>query len=211
MNDGTSPTGRRKSIIAAATGAICLVCEPLFHRGTLIDHIPAFWTGVGVVLGVVAGIGLVVTITRSRAIMDRLRNATDFQRFRHAMGMLFLLIIGGVVGGYYARVAVEQNSFLGYDAKRSQLQAVVTGISNGRGGPFANLQPYAGARELQARIDDDLYSRLDPYRQPGRDCLILSVETGRGGVKRTLLPAAFDTRLGTERWVKCDGYPTDFR
>ncbi len=173
---------------------------PLFHQGTLIDHMPLPWYVVGTTLGVLAAVWLDVLMARGKASLNELND------LKLAAALLMLPVFGGVLGSYYARLAFEVIAFAGHAPKTVKISAAVTSVSNGRGGPRGYVLPYPGARELQVDVTGDLYDQFDPYRQPGRDCLILDIEIGRGGVKRTMLPAMFDPSFGTEHWQQCAGY-----
>lgn len=189
---------RSKAVAVAVLVVIpLLLAEAAFHRGALIDHIPFALTLAGTTCGFLGGLGMDVLISRSKA---------RERAFRFAVAMAGVPIFGGLVGSYYARVAYEFIAFTGYISQHTTLTAPVTSISTGRSGPAAYVVPYEGARELRVRISSALYDRLEPIRMPGRDCLTLSIEIGRNGVKRAILPAWFNTSMGSGQWVQCPGY-----
>jgi hypothetical protein len=189
---------RSKAAAAAILVVILLLlAEAAFHRGALIDHIPFALTLAGITCGFLGGLGMDVLISRRKA-----RESA----FRFAVAMVSAPIFGGLAGSYCARLGYEFVAFTGYAPQHAQLTAPVTSISTGRGGPAAYVVPYEGARELRLRISSALYDRLDPIRTPGRDCLTLTIEIGRNSVKRAILPAWFDTSVGSEQWVQCPGY-----
>jgi hypothetical protein len=172
--------------------------EPVFHRGTLIDPIPVGWKLTGIVLGILP-VCLLVGFSPSPASGPSAR--------KYCVTVLGLFVLGIIGASYYTRVAYEFAAFQSYPARHIALTAQVRSASCGRGGCFAYIEAYEGARNLQVRVDDQLLDRLQPLRAPGRDCLKLDVEIGRRGVRRTSLPATFDTRLGIDRWVQCPDYP----
>jgi len=181
---------------------------PVFHRGTLIDHLPAPWFAIGIALGGLAGVAMDVLIVRTKgandASADEGKSATNDLKLAGAL--LMLPALGCMLGTYYARFVFEEAAFVNYTPKIVRISAGVASTATGRGGPRAYVLPYQGARELEVDITNALYAQLEPIRQPGRDCLALDIEIGRGGVKRTMLPAYFDSSFGTDHWQQCADY-----
>ena len=189
---GRTSLGRARISVLVSLAAIIPV---LFHRGTLIDPISLRWSLMGGVIGGLAGLGLGLLMEMNLKTVS----------LRQGIGLAMLVPFGAALGTYYARYFVELEAFLSYQPRTVELNAVVVGFGHsGRSSRvFADILPEAGARELQARVSDEIYSRLDAYRHPGRDCIKLFVEIGRGGTKRTELPNVFDAPLGLDRLVRC--------
>lgn len=175
-------------------GTIAAIILPmLFHRGALVDPIPFAFTALGAIVGF--GLGVLANI--------RLAKFTPDSGYRKVIGLCLVPIALLFAGTYYVRLAVETAAFLGFPATTSRVTTPVTGMGTSRKWPtyWAHVQP--GGRELEVKVSYELYSQLDPYRWPGRDCLSLEVETGRGGIRRTQLPALFDAGLGEQHLVPC--------
>jgi hypothetical protein len=182
---------RGKWIFGGTLAAIIL--PMLLHRGTLLDPIPFAYSVIGAALGFALGIAAVMFLVKFRS--------DDGFRTWIGLGILpFMLLFAAT---YYVRLAVETVAFAGFPATVSHIAAPVTGMGTSRKWPtyWAHVRP--GGRELEVKVSYELYAQLDPYRSPGRDCLSLEVETGRGGIRRTEIPALFDAGIGEERLSPC--------
>jgi hypothetical protein len=189
--DGLS--GRSRVMLLTALAAVFI---PVFlKKGTLEENIPWWLIGIGVLVGLAAGLGLCAVIFKS--------GAKPFERTRSGLGMIAAPIFGAVLGSYYARVGFEYWHFAFYQPQKRIVLALITEASNGRGGPFAHAATSPVGRDMMIDISGDLLDHLDPIRQPGRDCLWLSEEVGREGVRRVILPNKFDQGLGLDHLRRC--------
>lgn len=67
----------------------------------------------------------------------------------------------------------------------------------------ATVVPDGGTRRITVNVAQDLYGKLDPYRARGRDCLVFTMQIGRGGVRRIVVPNAFDKYVTWNSWAEC--------
>lgn len=173
-----------------------LVADAIFHKSALVDQIPSSWTLAGVAAGIVfAGF--------CSAFLVKIK-PNEGREIGHFLLVLMLPVLGAFLGSYVARTSYEVTSFIGYTAKRTELLAQVTGLGS-KHEYKAEVEAYSGASSIWVDVDSDLYFRLEPYRQPGRDCLLLPVEVGRNGVRRFLMPAkVFDKSLSAEVLRSCN-------
>lgn len=111
-------------------------------------------------------------------------------------------VLSAVLATFYLRAAVEMAAFAEASTHIETVQAEVVGKTK----RSVEARTHRDARTLWIRADADLRAQLDPRRTPGRDCLIIGVETGRWGVRRTRLPNAFDDGFGIDRLVPCTAY-----
>ena len=186
-----SRRGRRLLFLGAALAFAPL----LLHSTALVDRIPPLHSLIAGTLGFAAGLYLAARIEARRGI----RSARDL------IGLLGIPLLAIPVATYYARLATEAAAFAGAARQAIVVTAPVTSMS--RRGFFdrAYVRPDPQARELQVNVSADLSARLDPYRAPGRDCLRLDGEVGRGGTRRVRVPRVLGSGLGVERLVPCAG------
>ena len=125
--------------------------------------------------------------------------------FRRTMGRLAAPIFGAVIGTFFARAAVEAFDFAGLNPPEMPVAAHVDSAGLERaGGQFAEVSFGPGTRSIYVEISSDLYNHLDPIRAPGRDCIVLSVQIGRFGLRRTMLPRRFlDDPIGQDHYRRC--------
>jgi hypothetical protein len=200
----TNRAKKRRAFIGLGLSAL-FFADLFLHRGALVDPISPTLLLTGVGVGIAIGLVLSAFVAQSGT-----EAVEAVGGIRLILAIFALPIIAGFAGGYYARVAVELVHFSNYSPTHSEIQAEITDMDHGRrSGPYAFVRPYPGARELKVRVSNAVYNRLDPRRSPGRDCLILPIETGRNGVKRAILPNAFDNSLGMNRLVRCDSRATN--
>jgi hypothetical protein len=126
-------------------------------------------------------------------------------------GLLAIPIFAIFIGTYFARAAVGFVAFAGLNPPVTTEEAHVTDFRYGRyGGYFATASLGPGAREFEMKISSELYDALDPWRQPGRDCIVIRVQTGRAGIRRTMLPnLLFDEPISLDHYRNCSGRPSD--
>lgn len=167
-----------------------LATVPIFlWRGALIDPLPLIATILGALAGGALGVLLVLTIRPDRA-------------WPFFCLMVCAPITGGIVAAHHIRIGAELAAFAGANVTRFERPAVIESVGGGARS-YAMLRLEPGARSIRVRITPDLAVRLDPRRAPGRDCLMLKVETGRRGVRRTEVPALFDPAWDVDRLLPC--------
>jgi hypothetical protein len=135
----------------------------------------------------------------------RMRFPSYMGGFRRALGRLAMPIFCALIATFFARVAVEHAAFVGLRPVEAPVEAQVLSAGLERnGGQFASVSFGPRTRSVDVEISPELYDRLDPIRAPGRDCMILSVETGRFGLRRTMLPRRwFDKPIGVDHYKTC--------
>ncbi|WP_156442557.1 MULTISPECIES: hypothetical protein [unclassified Sphingomonas] len=171
-------------------GALTLLTPPLLHRGTLIDQIPFGWTAVVAAIGVAIG----------SAVVIRLNAYLEQQPKRQAYALVIgLPILLAICGTYYLRLGVELFAFHSATTTTSTIPATVTGVTR----RYADLRLEPESREFHAKVSGELRAHLDPYRVPGRDCILFEVEVGRLGWRRTKVPNFFDDPIDHARLVPC--------
>ncbi len=121
---------------------------------------------------------------------------------------LALFFAGILLGTYYARLAYELVSFRGGVAIPSLLEFSVIGFETDRYQllPRVNVRLNPKAREITLKVDRELENSVEPYRQPGLDCLLLTVETATNGTRRVVVPNFFDSGIRRDRLEVCSGY-----
>lgn len=174
-------------------GLLCLalLLPILLLRGTLIDPLPSWATIAAATAGGAAGFYLLILLD---PWLKKQRN------WRTYAGMVVTPVLSAMLATFYLRTAVEMAAFTGAEMRVETIDAEVTDIGKRR---WAYVRAAPNARTLKINIDSDLRAELDPHRAPGRDCLKITVETGRWGIRRTQTPAMFDKRFGIDRLVPC--------
>ena len=165
-------------------------------RATLVDPIPLPMTFFAGAAGFGAGCWLIVKLMKIPSSQDR---------WKRTLGLIAMPIFGLLIGTFLARVAVEAVAFAGLDPPETPIQAHVENGGLGRyGGQYAEVSFGPGTRSVYVEISSDLYDQLDPTRAPGRDCIVLAVQTGRLGLRRTMLPRRFfDDPIGEDHYRRC--------
>jgi uncharacterized membrane protein len=186
-----SSSARKRTSWAVLLGLAVLVAPIQLHRGALLDPIPLPYTVLAAILGALLGLALALRVYPALV-------AT--QRIRGHVAVLALPVLGLLLATAYARLAVEMIAFAQSPVRQEVVAARVLDTGNLRlGGHEVSIRP--GGRKLQVRISTALYDRL--ARSAAPLCLRLDVQTGRGGVRRTMLPALLDAPWGTDRLTPC--------
>lgn len=174
-----------------------LILYELFDRYALIEPVPFRWTVIGIIAGVAVGARMSYVVWH---ILSQ-RNIGVFKRGAVAVSMPIIL---GVVGFSSALKTYEAVHFAFYEPESTTIVTKVLSKRLTKIGIFrATILPYAGAREIQVNVVGDLYSQLSPWRRRGRDCLVLTSQIGRDGVKRIVAPNFFDDYIGWSSWSEC--------
>jgi hypothetical protein len=159
-------------------------------RGELIDALPSWATIAAAAAGGAACIYLLILLD------PWLKKQRDWQEY---VGIAMMPVLSAMLATFYLRTTVETVAFTGAETQIETVEAEVTG----QGRRWVYVRTDHDARTLRIRADSDLRAQLDPLRAPGRDCLRIRVETGRWGIRRTLIPALFDRAFGTDHLVPC--------
>jgi hypothetical protein len=186
-------TRARRAVWIVVISLLTVAIPTFFHHGALLDPIPLGWSMATGTIGFTLGVYIDVLIGGQMIAKTPLR------------GLLALFIIplyATAIGTYCGRLVFETVAFAGAPLQESAIRAPVIGKGTTKyGGHGATIRP--GARDLNVRIDATLYGLLEPYRAPDTDCLLMDVQTNRDGVRRTELPAFFDTPWSEDRRVPC--------
>jgi hypothetical protein len=185
-----------KSARIALLGVLLLfVVLLLVDRASLVDPIPLPMTIVSAAIGFGGGLWLCL----------RMPFPSYMGGFRRALARLTLPVFCALIATFFTRVAVEHAAFVGLRPAETLVEAQVLSAGQERnGGQFATVTFGPGTRSVDVEISSELYDRLDPVRVPGRDCMILSAESGRFGLRRTMLPRLwFDKPIGIDHYKAC--------
>ena len=197
MTFGISKASPAASVLPIAIfGLLSLALAlDLGERATLVDPIAPEITIASVAVSVAAGVWLGLNV-KPPAYMGQLRRT---------IAQIGLPIIFAVAGSFLARVAVETVAFAGLKPSDGPITAFVTNKASGKWGQRSAFVSFGlGTREVEIPITSALDDQLQPWRAPGRDCLSLTVETGRWGIRRTMLPRKFfDDPYDTDRYRPC--------
>jgi hypothetical protein len=174
---------------------LIVVALSLIDPASLVDPIPPPLTVMSAAAGLAGGIWLSL----------RMRFPSYMGAIRRALGRMAAPIFGAMIATFFARVGVEAAGFVGLNPAETHIQAHV--LSRGlerSGGQFAQVYFGPGTRSVYVEISSDLYDQLDPIRAPGRDCIVLSIQTGRFGLRRTMLPRRFfEDPIGEDHYRRC--------
>jgi len=133
----------------------------------------------------------------------RITPRLERQGWRGVVAMFVLPLFALFIGSWVGRYVYEVIAFVGVTPSEKAVLAPIVDMTSGRSGPRAIVKIDPASRELRVSVTHDLYAQLDTYRYPGRDCLILMVQTGRFGVRRALIPSLFSADVGLEKLRPC--------
>ena len=186
-----SQTGLERSLILVTLAAWLLA--DLSQRANLVDHIPLAITAIGALTGAAFGAWVSLRIYRK---------LTREPSGRVAQAIILYPLVTLLIGTYAARFVVETVAFAGITPSAVEQEARVINLDT-NWKDKAGVSLGDGTREIDIRIDRELYSNLQPWRWPGRDCLSVRVETGRGGLRRIVTPNYFEKAWGVKHYVLC--------
>lgn len=187
-------------IAAVLALPLCLLGLSLFdtvHGSQLVDPVPTgLWLGF-VAIGLVPVLGMIFLIaTRASAI-----GAKAY------LAMTLIALVTILALSYASRLAYEAIGFTAVTPGEAALTGPIIDMSQGKNlNDIATVKLGPDTRELRVYISRDLYNRLDAHRHPGRDCMTLTVQTGRYGIRRAMLPATFVDPITADRVTPCPGY-----
>ncbi len=163
----------------------------LLERATLVDLIPLPLTLVSASIGFVGGVWLAL----------RMRFPSYMGEFRRGLGRTAVPIFGAILATFFVRVAVERVAFVGLNPTPTLLEAHIESAGQERnGGQFASVSFGPGTRSVDVEISPELFDQLLPFRASRQDCMMLPVQEGRFGLRRTMLPRRwFDKPIGEDQ------------
>ena len=191
----SNPSGRpspRSKWFAPTVGGLVILAVFADPDG-LVDRVPILYAIVTGVLGFGCGLYAVV----------RLQPRLETRGWRGYVAVVALPLVAVFFASRLGRFAFETAAFAGFAASASTVEAPFVGMSSGKSGPHGDVKIDPTSREIRVSVTGDLYPRLDAHRYPGRDCLTLTVQTGRFGVRRALIPAPLSKGLESERLHPC--------
>jgi hypothetical protein len=184
-------------VVCAGVGGSSAIA--LLQRANLVDPSPVWTTGLGAVVGFSIGAWLSVRVYR---------NAGENLSRRQMLGLFALPLLAIFFGTFSARFLFEAAAFGGIDGPSvNALGTVASKDTKWQNKATISLGP--NGRHVQVRTAPELYSTLEPWRSPGRDCLKLTIETGRWGVRRVILPNYLDRAWGLEHYQPCPATRVD--
>lgn len=164
------------------------------QRHALVLPLRTGETVLGILLGVVLGIAYCFRLERFQKISGR-----DMSHLWFICPVIF-----AVVALASLRSLVAEAAFIGEPIEARQIPFEVTSKSVSRySGPKAFVRAQSGGREIYVDVSDALYDHLEPVRHPGRDCIIIKVETGWRGIRRAVVPNVLDDPFDTTEYQRC--------
>jgi hypothetical protein len=191
----------QKKQAAILVAILVLLFANLFlQRATLVDQLSLGVTLLSGLGGLALGLWMSVRLSK----MPSTQSET-----RRIIGLAGIPIFSIFIGTYFARTAAAELAFVGYSPAIQVVEATVIDFRTGRKWPghYASFKIDNDSREIEAKVSSGVYANLDPWRSPGRDCLLIEVQRGRGSLRRTILPNAFDEALGIDRYRRCSSTP----
>jgi hypothetical protein len=191
-----TPAQKKQAAIFVAILALPFA-NMFLQRATLVDQLPI---GVTVLSGF-GGLAFGLWMSLRLSTMPSTQSET-----RRIIGLTAIPIFSIFIGTYLARTAAAELAFVGYNPAIQVVEATVTDFRRGSKWPgqYASFKVDHNSREIEVKVTPELHDSLDPWRSPGRDCLMIQVQRGRGGLRRTVLPnLSFDEPLGVEHYRRC--------
>jgi len=176
-------------IIIAGAVLLAVITDP----DSLVERVPIPYAVVIGVLGFGGGLYAVI----------RINPPLEKRGWRGYLAIIALPFIALFIASLLGRMAFETAAFAGVAPSQMNVEAPIVDMISGRSGPHAEVKIEPASREFRVSVTHDLYARLDAYRYPGRDCLTLTVQTGRFGVRRALIPAPLSRGLGPDHLHPC--------
>ncbi len=191
--DARAPISRGARIALLGVVLLAILVE-LLDRATLVDPIPLPLTFVSAAIGFAGGIWLGL----------RMRFPSYMGGFRRVLGRLTTPIFGAIIATFFVRVVVERAAFVGLRPTETFAEARVESAGLERnGGQFALVSFGPRTRSVYVEISPELFDRLEPFRASRHDCIMLPVQQGRFGVRRTMLPRRwFDKPIGEDHYKR---------
>ena len=187
----------RREVAFCLVFGLSLLLYELFDRYALIDPPPLLWGAFGIIFGALIGI-------RASYLLSLSSDRQGLSLFRRTAAIISApLLLAGA--GYSSALKIyEVMHFAFYEPELTTIVATVRrknwtklGIAQ------ATVVPNGGSREITVDVARDLWTELNPYRAPGHDCLVFTVQVGRGGVRRIVVPNVIDERVTWNSWAEC--------
>lgn len=122
---------------------------------------------------------------------------------RNYIGELSLLVTALILATYLGRQLYQIIGFAGVEPLEVQTTGSIVGMSAGKSGLRAIVKISPDSREIWVSVTSDLFDRLDAVRYPGRDCLKMTVQTGRFGIRRAVAPRHFGRPIDLDQLESC--------
>lgn len=175
---------------------VAVAGEILLHRKALVYPLDEPWRSVAFAYGFIAAGFFIFTVR------ERMRP----KGYRQVLGLFCLPFFAGLLTSYWARCLVEQYASLGFAPVERSTEFQIVSDLGCRHGCKIEVQLDQQAREITVPVTRQLEALLDVNRHPGRDCLVLPVETGREGFKLTRVPGLlFDQSIDVDALRPCQG------
>lgn len=193
LTKNTTAPRKRVIVLLVIAAFLFLLVASLLHGDELVDHLPLPYEIAWGALGLAGGLYGIVKI------QDRLKE----RGWRGYAAALVAPVLAVAIGTYVGRLVYESIGFAGETPIETSVEAPIINMSSGRSGLHAIVTIGPGSREISASVTGGLYDQLDAYRHPGRDCLVLTVQTGRYNIRRAVLPGLFERSLDIDRLKTC--------
>ena len=183
---------RTEAKLVLAVGSAWILTG-IFKQSSLIDPVPLPLTYFAALVGFGSGALLIA----------RVLNRSEGRLTRESTIAIFVLPFFALFFAVFlARTAYEELKFRGAQTISTFEEATVfdkdTKWRRSAGVTFG-----PNTRGIIVRIDEEVYSSLGPWSQPGGDCLLLEVQTGRDGVRRAIGPNFLEPALGVDSYRIC--------
>lgn len=174
------------SMIASVVG---FYLWAMLSRTALLTPIGPNFRAVMIGFGVFLGI-LVAAVEREAWLLDLgCGRRQPPKGFGAVIAMAVLIAASGFAGNFLAAQLWEAQAFHGVTPARADSVFTVIGRHNSRNGDWLELAPAEGSPAFSIDCSSETYFALSDG-----DRLVLTVETGRGGVQRVTLPPLRDLR-----------------
>jgi hypothetical protein len=160
----------------------------IFKDSSLIDPIPLPLTLIAAPVGFGFGAWVSGRIIR--------RNAGNL------VAIIAMPILALLFATFLARTTYEELKFRGAQTTSAMEMAKVLS-KDSKWKRSAVVTFGNNTRDISVPINTQLYSSLEPWRKPGRDCLQLRVQTGRDGVRRVISPNLLASPLDLDHYQRC--------
>jgi len=192
--EGDGFSKRRKEIIVLFIPLIVLLImrETFMGRTALLTKVPAIFIVPAIAIGLAIGIRITYLIARS---------ADTGQTFRLVVLGLTFVFGTPFLTSYLARTGFEVAVFASDSAPTFPIEVAVTAVGTRRS--WADVRAYQNGRDVKINVTRELFSILDPHRNPGRDCILIVAQKGQSGAVRAIIPSLFDTGISIDRLRPC--------
>jgi len=192
MSDpSTLPVFKTKWVVAICV-AILIAIIAYTDGGDLVDHVPLIYAIIWLLLGVYSWLRVCIWI-------HRVKDSASV----NYVGSFSLLVIVLLLAPSMGRQLYQIIGFAGVEPLEIQSTGSIVGMSAGKSGLRAIVKMSPDSREIWVGVTSDLFDRLDAVRYPGRDCLKMTVQTGRFGIRRAVVPRHFGHQIDLDQLESC--------